>query len=107
MFAILFAFTGQAFSATMMPCEMTLADHHAMVNMTTDTMSHDKMGTSNTMDCCDTDCTCPPNACSSFVFLNPYFPSQMISISHGSIVEPRPKHPVASISSLYRPPIFA
>ena len=61
-FVLLATLFGQAMAYTTMPCEMDNANHQTMM-----AMDHSAM--QNNMDCCDTQCTCPANACLSIVYL--------------------------------------
>ncbi|BBN80559.1 hypothetical protein PA25_05440 [Pseudoalteromonas sp. A25] len=99
-FAVLIALTGQAMAVATMPCETSLTNHQSMMEM-----EHGQ--TKSTMDCCDTQCTCPASACLSVVYLD----NEHLPAFEYQIAEPRlhllPQSPHAVTASLYRPPIIA
>ncbi|MCF6437203.1 hypothetical protein [Pseudoalteromonas sp. MMG022] len=108
---MLIAFTGQALAYAVMPCDMSLDNHTSMMtmdhsaDMMTSNMDHSNM--SSAVDCCDTDCTCPANACTSIHYLNTALLTTPAIYWSEAINHALPEAPHAITSSLYRPPIFA
>jgi len=124
--AMLVALIGQALAYSSMSCDMThmtkfdastsetSMSHEAMDHLT---MSHKAMDHANMdhmadkvmnmEDCCDVNCTCPANACSSIFVLESQDASLEAVSSSESLTQLTLAQPVSSISSLYRPPIFA
>ncbi len=117
---MLIAFLGQALAYGTMSCDMTnsmnnhLSKTHSMM-MSNKDMDHSMMDQSmmnsdcaeQDDDCCQSDCKCPTNACTSVNFLT----SEMVSthidlfidkVSDRDIIILQAEH-----KSLFRPPIFA
>jgi len=113
--AMLTAFVGQAFAYTSMSCEMSADSHQSHMTMEHSSMkSHEgmehgdmKASASSSKDCCDVDCICPANACTSVTFLNSNNGSPDILGFTEAIVNQGAKHPKSMSTSLFRPPIFA
>ena len=108
---MLFAFVGQAFAYSAMPCEMSSGSHESHMNMNMNmNMDHGDMNKSSngqSEDCCDVECICPANACSSTTVLNSSVDSTDIQILSESVAALQSKQPHSISTSLYRPPIFA
>lgn len=113
--AMLTAFVGQAFAYSAMSCEMSAASHQSHMAMDQSSMKHHegmthgdmKSSGSNSEECCDIDCVCPANACTSVTFLNSNVVSTDV-IRFSDLVNIQQSQQPNSIStSLYRPPIFA
>jgi len=96
--AMLTAFVGQALAYTSMFCEMSADSHQSHM-----TMEH----SSSSKDCCDVDCICPANACTSVTLLNSNNGSPDILGFTEAIVNQGAEHPKSMSTSLFRPPIFA
>jgi len=114
--AMLIAFVGQALAYTAMSCEMSLGSHESHMNMEHSKMSHhegmdhgdmNKSSNGQSEDCCDVECICPANACSSTTVLNSSIDSTDIQIFSESVAALQSKQPHSISTSLYRPPIFA
>lgn len=113
--AMLIAFVGQAFAYTAMPCEMSGGAHHAEMGMDHSSMnSHDgmahgdmKVSTSTSEECCDVECICPVNACTSVTFLNSNHGLSHVLGFTEALASQRSEQPKSIPTSLYRPPIFA
>jgi pyruvate/2-oxoglutarate/acetoin dehydrogenase E1 component len=113
--AMLTAFVGQALAYTSMSCEMSADSHQSHMTMEHSSMkSHEgmehgdmKASASSSKDCCDVDCICPANACSSTTVLNSSIDSTDIQIFSESVAALQSKQPHSISTSLYRPPIFA
>ncbi|MCP4260278.1 MAG: hypothetical protein GY774_22575 [Planctomycetes bacterium] len=113
--AMLTAFVGQAFAYTSMSCEMSADSHQSHMTMEHSSMkSHEgmehgdmKASASSSKDCCDVDCICPANACTSVTFLNSNNGSPDILGFTEAIVNQGAEHPKSMPTSLFRPPIFA
>ena len=83
---------------------------HGNMNHGTMNMDHGDMNKSSngqSEDCCDVECICPANACSSTTVLNSSVDSTDIQILSESVVALQSKQPHSISTSLYRPPIFA
>tara|TARA_B100000767_G_C19741877_1_gene526589 strand:- start:1485 stop:1856 length:372 start_codon:yes stop_codon:yes gene_type:complete len=110
---MLVAFVGQAFAYSDMPCEMSSGSHESHMNMNMNmnmNMDHGDMNKSSngqSEDCCDVECICPANACSSTTVLNSSIDSTDIQIFSESVAALQSKQPHSISTSLYRPPIFA
>ena len=116
---MLFALIGQAFAYSAMSCDMsshndnTSAMTHAEMNhsqmMGDGNMSHAMMNSSDVEhgDCCDVDCNCPANACSSLTTLSISYNSYKIDAGIEKIHYVDFDLPNAFNKSLFRPPIFA
>lgn len=102
---MLFAFVGQAFAYSAMPYEMSSGCHESHMNMDHGDMNKSSNGQSE--DCCDVECICPANACSSTTVLNSSVDSTDIQILRESVAALQSKQPHSISTSLYRPPIFA
>ena len=88
-------------------CDMTMMTqdskmHHVMSN---DEMSKDE--TMSSMDCCEVECVCPINACHAFTYVSQSVQTLGFFSSFEKIQNAPLTPPVATISNLYRPPIFA
>ncbi len=114
--AMLIAFVGQAFAYSAVPCEMSLGSHESHMNMEHSKMSHhegmdhgdmNKSSNGQSEDCCDVECVCPTNACSSTTVLNSSIDSTDIQIFSEFVAALQSKQPHSISTSLYRPPIFA
>ena len=122
---LMFAIIGQAVSSTTMPCAAMMhgdnhnghiahkAEHsgHQMMDESEHAhhMHHEmqESKTTSTMDCCDNDCPCPANACSSFHFLDKHTLA-MFSLDIAERIElPNLVLNTGTTKSLYRPPITA
>ncbi len=112
---MLLAFVGQTLAYSAMSCEMSAhvpaaSQHMDMdhANMDHQTMDHSKMMQSgNTDDCCQVDCVCPANACSSVIVLDANVNTTGI-LPANSVLVGYLSFPLTSVSSsLFRPPIFA
>ena len=122
-FTIVFALLGQTVAYAAMSCEMMSGSYDAHVMMghsmkqaslASDenmNMSHEEMGHGNmeltSTDCCDTECTCPVNACMSLSCLNTGNTASVFPASTELVLFNLVQQPNAVTSSLYRPPIFA
>lgn len=98
-------------------CDMTMMTKDSMVHHT---MSQDRMPKDETMssmasstsdissmDCCEVECVCPINACHAFTYL-PQSVQMLGFFSSFEKIQNAPlTPPTATISNLYRPPIFA
>ena len=106
---MLFAFVGQAFAYSAMTCEMSSGSHesHMNMNMNMDHGDMNKSSNGQSEDCCDVECICPANACSSTTVLNSSVDSTDIQILSESVAAMQSKQPHSISTSLYRPPIFA
>ena len=113
---MLVAFVGQAFAYSAMSCEMSSGSHESHMNMEHSKMSHhegmehgdmNKSSNGQSEDCCDVECVCPANACSSTTVLNSSVDSTDIQIFSESVAALQSKQPHSISTSLYRPPIFA
>ncbi|MBA6254924.1 MULTISPECIES: hypothetical protein [unclassified Colwellia] len=109
---MLVAFTGQAVAFnTAMPCE-TLVDslspnisepvNYNDSNLLNNNSSEDCCG----IECCNMDCTCIANACSSFVYFNTDVDATKTATLTDVAYIPQPKQPIYIGTLLYRPPIF-
>ncbi|MDU0352695.1 hypothetical protein RS130_01095 [Paraglaciecola aquimarina] len=114
--AILIAFVGQVLAYSAMSCEMSSSSHESHMNMGQakthhhEGMDHGEMNKINngqTEDCCDVDCVCPANACSSTIVLNSSVDLTDIQLLSEPVAELQSKQPYSISTSLYRPPIFA
>ena len=113
--AMLTAFVGQALAYTSMSCEMSADSHQSHMTMEHSSMkSHEgmehgdmKASASSSKDCCDVDCICPANACTSVTFLNSNNGSPDILGFTEAIVNQGAEPPKSMSTSLFRPPIFA
>lgn len=113
-------------------CDMTMMTqdsmmHHTMAQnrmskgeMSQDGMSKDLMSKDQTMssmvssasdtssmDCCDVECVCPINACHAFTYVPQSVQTLGFFSSFEKIHNAPLTPPAATISNLYRPPIFA
>ncbi|GLX84052.1 hypothetical protein tloyanaT_03040 [Thalassotalea loyana] len=113
---MLIAFVGQVFAYSAMSCEMSSSSHESHMNMEHSKMSHhegmnhgdmNKSSNGQSEDCCDVECICPANACSSSTALNSSIDSTDIQILSESVAELQSNRPYSISTSLYRPPIFA
>lgn len=104
---MLVAFVGQAFAYSSMPCEMSSGSHESHMNMNMDHGDMNKSSNGQSEDCCDVECICPANACSSTTVLNSSIDSTDIQIFSESVAALQSKQPHSISTSLYRPPIFA
>ena len=106
---MLVAFVGQAFAYSAMSCEMSSGSHesHMNMNMNMDHGDMNKSSNGQSEDCCDVECICPANACSSTTVLNSSVDSTDIQILSESVAAMQSKQPHSISTSLYRPPIFA
>ena len=108
---MLVAFVGQAFAYSAMSCEMSSGSHESHMNMNMNmNMDHGDMNKNSngqSEDCCDVECICPANACSSTTVLNSSIDSTDIQIFSESVAALQSKQPHSISTSLYRPPIFA
>lgn len=113
---MLVAFVGQTFAYSAMPCEMPLGSHESHVSLDLPKLSHhegmnhgevNKSSNNQSKDCCDVECVCPANACSSSTVLNSSIDSTGMHILSESVAALESKQPHSISSSLYRPPIFA
>ncbi|WP_024601760.1 hypothetical protein [Pseudoalteromonas sp. TB41] len=100
---MLVAFVGQAF----VYCEMSSGSHESHMNMNMDHGDMNKSSNGQSEDCCDVECICPANACSSTTVLNSSIDSTDIQIFSESVAALQSKQPHSISTSLYRPPIFA
>ncbi|MEH6479381.1 MULTISPECIES: hypothetical protein [Pseudoalteromonas] len=104
---MLVASVGQAFAYSAMPCEMSSGSHESHMNMNMDHGDMNKSSNGQSEDCCDVECICPANACSSTTVLNSSIDSTDIQIFSESVAALQSKQPHSISTSLYRPPIFA
>ena len=104
---MLVAFVGQAFAYSAMSCEMSSGSHESHMNMNMDHGDMNKSSNGQSEDCCDVECICPANACSSTTVLNSSVDSTDIQILSESVAALQSKKPHSISTSLYRPPIFA
>lgn len=104
---MLVAFVGQAFAYSAMSCEMSSGSHESHMNMNMDHGDMNKSSNGQSEDCCDVECICPANACSSTTVLNSSIDSTDIQIFSESVAALQSKQPHSISTSLYRPPIFA
>ena len=104
---MLVAFVGQAFAYSAMSCEMSSGSHESHMNMNMDHGDMNKSSNGQSEDCCDVECICPANACSSTTVLNSSVDSTDIQIFSESVAALQSKQPHSISTSLYRPPIFA
>ncbi len=114
--ALLIAFIGQALAYTAMPCEMSAGSYesHMMMEHSKvsyhEGMSHSDINNSShgqSEDCCDLDCVCPANACTSVIFLNSDNDEPDGFGLDEAVLSQNSEQPKSISTSLYRPPIFA
>jgi hypothetical protein len=109
---MLVAFIGQAVTFnTAMPCE-TLADSFSLnisepvkytdSNLINNNSPEDCCG----IECCNMDCTCTANACSSFAYFNTDVDATKTATLSDVVYIPQPKQAKYMATLLYRPPIF-
>ncbi|WP_143313968.1 hypothetical protein [Colwellia sp. UCD-KL20] len=111
---MLLTFIGQALAYTAMPCNMMDCDHHKSMMMEHSSMddmsnmNHSIMGeqSSDTSDCCDIDCDCPTQACSSVSVFHSEYSLFKIEESSEAINFFNSVTPISYSKSLYRPPII-
>lgn len=108
------ALVGQAFAIASIECDMS--QHSAMSNGKTvqdmghhmnQNIDHDMMSAMADMDCCDTDCKCPENACSTISLLSNQNPFQLERRLLDKIHYITVSAPDIKLNSLFRPPIIA
>ncbi|TMO56051.1 hypothetical protein [Pseudoalteromonas phenolica] len=87
-------------------CDMTMMTQDSKMHhvMSQDGMSKDEM---SSMDCCEVECVCPINACHAFTYVPQSVQTLGFFSSFEKIQNAQLTPPVATISNLYRPPIFA
>lgn len=109
---MLVAFVGQAiaFNASM-PCETSEDSHSPNVSKLVKDYDSSPTSTDNEEDCCgieccDLNCTCIANACSSVVYFNIEVSSTKTPILSGVAYIQQPKQTKSIVTLLYRPPIF-
>ena len=108
---LILAQLGQVVSASA-SCDLFAEAHETAAHSTMP--HHETMDHSHPVDapmasdnCCDTECACPINYCSSLIYMIQEFkPLLMTPITH-SVLRPISEQPVSVKTSLYRPPIFA
>ncbi|RZQ53315.1 hypothetical protein C1E23_09555 [Pseudoalteromonas phenolica] len=95
-------------------CDMTMMTKDSMMHhtMPQDRMSKDETMSSSTsdissMDCCEVECVCPINACHAFTYVPQSVQTLGFFSSFEKIQNATLTPPTATISNLYRPPIFA
>lgn len=98
-------------------CDMTMMTQHSMMHhtMAQDGMSKDEtmlsmassVSESSSMDCCEVECVCPINACHAFTYVPQSVQTLGFFSSFEKIQNAPLTPPCATISNLYRPPIFA
>ncbi|WP_105258902.1 hypothetical protein [Pseudoalteromonas sp. T1lg88] len=117
--AVLIALLGQAFAYSAMTCETAMDAHqsHAAMKMVTDNtqmqhhqgMEHGDTTMNSAMmdDCCEVQCVCPTNACTSVTLVNSSTAmADVIAVSE-AVISATSAQPSAIQTSLFRPPIFA
>jgi hypothetical protein len=111
-FVMLVAFVGQALSFnTSVPCETSV---ETISNNISELVKHDDFSSIDIdrtqdccgIDCCDADCKCIANACSSFVYFNTEFESTNTSTLNDVVYIQPSEQPKSIYTLLYRPPIF-
>lgn len=109
---MLIAFVGQAIAFnTSMSCETSvdslspkfseLIKHYDLKPMDTDN-TEDCCG----IECCDVDCICIANACSSFIYFHTEVNSTKSTALSDVVYIQQSEQPKSIATSLYRPPIF-
>lgn len=98
-------------------CDMTMMTKDSMMHhtMSQDRMSKDETMSSmasstsdiSSMDCCEVECVCPINACHAFTYVPQSVQTLGFFSSFEKIQNAPLTPPTATISNLYRPPIFA
>lgn len=115
---MLIAFIGQTLAFSAMSCEMSMkmspieqlaqTDHipvkHYSSSLAIDTS---KAVNKHTQDCCDNDCVCPTNACTTTTALFSSVLTTAIYFESETPISLPTEQPNAIYSSLFRPPIFA
>ena len=109
---MLFAFVGQTLAFnTSMPCDTSV--DHLSANIS-EPVKHYESTSDNAnnqedccgIECCDLDCTCIANACSSIVYFNTEFNSTRPVTLSNLVVIQQSEQPKSIATLLYRPPIF-
>lgn len=113
---VMVAFQGQAVSYAFVSCEMPLEDHYSGNTSAQSKMSehadmahmdHDLAEETMQHDCCDVQCSCPENACTSAVFITSADNAFVSVVPGNSTFSLEYSLPDTTLSSLYRPPISA
>ena len=115
MLIMLSTFIGQAYANASMSCEMDSPSHHQMdmtdmdmdMDMDHQMMNSSSMSTADNQDCCDIECSCPKNACSSMSLLSKNYSDIKLPLYTESIRTVTKFIPNSFVRALYRPPIFA
>ncbi|TWX73943.1 hypothetical protein [Colwellia sp. C1TZA3] len=109
---MLVAFVGQAMTFnSSMSCETSVNSHSSK---TSERVKHYDLSTLNTVsledccgiECCDVNCTCIVNACSSSVYFNTVVNSAKIAVLAEVFYMQQSAQPKSIATLLYRPPIF-
>lgn len=82
-------------------CDMTMMTQDSKMHHV---MSQDEM---SSMDCCEVECVCSINACHAFTYVPQSVQTLGFFSSFEKIQNAPLTPPAATISNLYRPPIFA
>ena len=96
---------------TSIPCETSVEHHSSNVN---EPVKHFDSTSENTdssedccgIECCDLNCTCVANACSSIVYFNTEFNSTSPTTLNNVVAIQQSELPKSIATLLYRPPIF-
>ena len=88
--------------ADMTKCNMAMTGASHNMDMS-DSVTHDTEQSSNTMDCCEQDCSCPTSVCSSVALLNPNVAK--LNINHSiTLVNYQFSSLTVSLSKFQKPP---
>lgn len=116
---VVLAFAAQGMSTVVMNCEVHMQGHtmhssatqHKAPSSHMHSDGHDSeamlLHLDSASDCCESDCACPANACSSAQLLPVAELSLLTDFVYVAAIWHGDQFPVAVATSLYRPPIFA
>ncbi|MDC2887848.1 hypothetical protein [Psychrosphaera algicola] len=124
---MLLSVIGQSLANTVMPCEMTDSGQHMTMNHTGKTSTSSSMAMhkdmkvsgnmshgapsnheqSGKMDCCDIECSCPANACSTYTFVTVDIQSILSLVTIEKVPSLEHTSPISIYKSFYRPPIIS
>ncbi|MEP0354325.1 hypothetical protein [Paraglaciecola sp.] len=111
MTTLLIAFVGQAMGSYVLTFDDVSANQQVNIQQQSAVKGYSDHDANEVDDCCDIDCCegecfCPENACTSVVYLdNPHAQSTLMLISEFALATVQ-ESPQFFATSLYRPPIF-
>ena len=109
MIILLVAFVGQTMAYSLMASYDSISELQTSTQLQSSSTAHNESSSENDccdVECCESECICPANACASMVYLDSNLPISDLAVISEPLNLLSTQATVVIARSLYRPPIF-